>query len=175
MSYDTHMLLRTSLSAAEVSATLVHDSALEDLALIESGRYVTMGGNEVSLEVTPWEEDDRTLIENGFETATVRVMFIPARGQVAGEQFRRMFAAVLRLVPGDACAQDQGGGPLGLLRVNGSVYINPDFIWPEDLFDYGYTPKQLVVGIPSITVEAEAEKGPEGSQQRNYAALGRAP
>ena len=36
MSYDTQMLLRTSLSAAEVSATLVHDPALGDLALIET-------------------------------------------------------------------------------------------------------------------------------------------
>ena len=157
MSYDTHMLFRTQLSATEIRAYLAHDPSLSNLALVDNGERVGMSGDGISLVVRAWEADDRNVIDNGFETATVRIQFIPARGQVGGERYRRLFAAVLRLVPGDACAQDQGGGPLGLLRVNESVYINPDFIWPEDLFNYGYTPKQLVVGIPSSIAEAAAE------------------
>ena len=154
MSYDTHMLLQTPFSPGEVSAALTHDVALADLELIDHGERVGMVGNGISLEVTLWDENSRTLIENGFETATVRVTFSPARGQVGGEPHRRLFAAVLRLVPGDACAQEQGGGPLGLLRLAGIVFVDPDFINPEQLTRYGYAPEQLVVGIPQGLAEA---------------------
>ena len=148
MSYDTHMLLRTRLSAIEIRATLLHDSLLVDLGLQDYRMVDEVGNDNISVIVRPWDEDDRTLIENGFQTATVRVMFVPAKGTPGQEPYRRMFAAVLRLVPGDACAQDQGGGPLGLLRTGDTVYVNPGFIIPRKLIDYGYTPKKLVIGIP---------------------------
>ncbi len=157
MSIDTHMLLRTPFSAAEVRAALVHDPALADLGLEDFEGLNEVGNDGISVVVRLWDEDDRTLIENGFETATVRVKFIPARGEVGGDLYFRTFAAVLRLVPGDACAQEQGGGPLGLLRLDGVVYVDLDWIGPENLTDFGYHPERIVVGIPPQTAEAAAQ------------------
>lgn len=157
MSIDTHMLLRTPLPAAEVRAALVHDPALADLGLEDFEGLNEVGNDGINLVILPWDEDDRTLVENGFETATVRITFIPAKGKAGRDPYRRTFAAVLRLVPGDACAQEQGGGPLGLLRLDGTVYVDPNWLSPENLSRYGYAPERIVVGIPSQTAEAAAE------------------
>ena len=157
MSIDIHMLLRTPLSAAEVRAALVHDPALADLGLVDHGERVGMGSDLVGLDVTSWEEDDHDLIEGGFETATVRVLLFPKRGRAGWDAYHRTFAAILRLVPGDACAQEQGGGPLGLLRLDGVVYVNPNWISPENLARFGYHPERIMVGIPPQTAEAAAQ------------------
>jgi hypothetical protein len=157
MSIDTHILLRSPLSAADVRAALVRDPALADLALVDHGEWVGMGNDRVSLNVDPWDEDDHDLIEGGFETATVTVTLGLARGKAGWDAYHRTFAAVLHLVPGDACAQEQGGGALGLLRLDGVVYVNPNWISPEDLTDFGYHPERIVVGIPSQTAEVAAK------------------
>ena len=57
-------------------------------------------------------------------------------------------------MPGDVCAAQQDSAGPGLLRLGGIVYINPDWIGPEDLTDFGDAPERLVVGIPAGVVEA---------------------
>ena len=79
MSIDTHMQLRTPLSAGEVRAVLLHDPALADLRLVDHGERDGLGSDRVSLVVTPWEEDDHHLIDGGFETGSVTVTLIPGR------------------------------------------------------------------------------------------------
>lgn len=153
MSIDTHMQLRTPLSAAQVRAALVHDPELADLHLMDHGERDSLGSNQVSLVVKPWEEEDRHLIDGGFETATVRVKLIPKRGPTRFEAEHRALAAVLRLVPGDVCAAQQDSAGPDLLRLGGVVYINSDWIGPADLTDFGYVPERLVVGIPPGLVE----------------------
>jgi len=59
------------------------------------------------------------------------------RGAANDDRYYRTFAAVLRL--------------------DGVVYVNPDWIAPEDLTDFGCTPERIVVGIPARTVEAAAQ------------------
>ena len=132
----------------------MHDPALADLGLVDHGERVGIGSDRVGLNVEPWTANDHDLIENGFETATVTITLFPGRGEAGWNAYHRTFAAILRLVPGDACAQEQGGGPLGLLRLGGVVYVNPNWIGPEDLTDFGYQPDRTVVGIPVGTVEA---------------------
>ena len=157
MSIDTHMLLRTPLPAAEIRDALVQDPALADLELADYGERVGTGGKEFGLIVRPWEADDHDLIEDGFETATVRITLMPANTKMGWDAYHRTFAAVLRLVPGDACEQEQGGGPLGLLRLDGVVYVNPNWISPENLARFGYHPERIMVGIPPQTAEAAAQ------------------
>lgn len=154
MSLDTHMLLRTPLSAAQVRDALLHDPALADLGLVDRGDWSGMGNERVSLSVSPWDEDDHDLIEGGFETATVTVTIGLVRGKVGWDAYHRVFAATLRLAPGDACAQEQGGGPLGLLRLDEVVYVDPDWISPENLARSGYHPERIVIGIPAGAAEA---------------------
>ena len=156
MSIDTHMLLRTPLSADEVRTALVKDPLLAESDFADSGILDEVGNSGVSLIIRPWEEDDAALIENGFQTASVRVKFIPAKGEAGWKPYRQAFAGVLRVAPGDACAQQQGGGPLGLLRLDGVVYLNPNWISPDHLTDFGYHPKRIVIGIPPLVAEAVA-------------------
>ena len=159
MSTDTHMLLRTPLSAKEIRTALVKDPALADLGLADEGDWAGMGDERkrISLAIDPWKDNDHDLIENGFETASVTITLSPGWDEAGWDAYHRTFAALLRLTPGDACAQEQGGGPLGLLRQDGTVYVNPDWIGPEDLLDFGYNPERIVVGIPPKKVEAAAQ------------------
>ena len=154
MSIDTHMQLRTPLSVKEVRTALRHDPALADLRLVDHGEQDGLGSNQVSLVVWPWEEDDRHLIDGGFETGSVTITLIPGRGKERWDAFYRALAAVLRRVPGDLCAAQQDSAGPDLLRLGGVAYINADWIGPEDLTDFGYVPERLVVGIPSGLVEA---------------------
>ena len=157
MSIDTHMLLRTPLSAAEIRGMLADDPVLADLNLTDYGDWVGMGNVRLSLKVDPWDEGDHDLVEGGFETATVTITLGPGWGGVGQDAYYRTFAAILRQAPGDACAQEQGGGPLGLLRLGGTVYVNPDWIGPEDLTDFGYHPERVVMGTPAGAGAAAAE------------------
>lgn len=154
MSIDTHMQLRTPFSTEEVRAALLHDPALADLRLVDHGQRDGLGSNQVSLVVKSWEEDDHHLIDSGFETGSVTITLIPGRGKKGWDAFYRARAAVLRRVPGDVCAAQQDSAGPDLLRLGGVVYINPDWIGPEDLTDFGYVPERLVVGIPAGLVEA---------------------
>jgi len=156
MSNDTHMLLRTPLSAAEVRAALVHDPALANLGLVDFPVQGEVGSDWINLIVRPWREDDHDLIEDGFETATVRVKFIPGWGTEGWEAEQRALAAILRLVPGDVCLANQDAAGPNLLRLDGVVYINPDGFRPENLTDFGYVPERLVVGIPAGAAETAA-------------------
>ena len=154
MSIDTHILSRTPLSAAQVRSALVHDLALADLGLVDHGEQVGIGGSRVSLVVRPWEEEDHDLIENGFETATVRVKVIPGRGPTRFESEQRIIAAILRLVLGDVCLAGQDAAGPDLLRLGGVVYVNPEGFRPENLIRFGHHPERIVVGILAETVEA---------------------
>ena len=156
MSIDTHMLLRTPLSAQEVRTALIRDPILAELGFVDVGILDEVGNQGVSLIVRAWDEDDRYLIDNGFETSSLSITFIPANGKAGWEPYRWAFAGVLRVVPGDVCAQEQGGGPLGLLRLDDVVYVNPNWIIPSDLTDYGYHPERIVVGIPPLSAEVVA-------------------
>jgi len=153
MSIDTHMQLRTPLSAAQVRNALVHDPDLADLRLADYGEQGGLVSDQVSLIVKPWEDDDHHLIDSGFETGDVTITLIPKRGPARFEAEHRALAAVLRRVPGDMCAAQQDSAGPDLLRLGGVVYINPDWIGPEDLTDFGYVPERLVVGIPAGLVE----------------------
>lgn len=153
MSIDTHILLRTPVSARQVMDALMADLG-PDLGLERFGDD-ELASDVLSVDVTPWSEDDRDLIEGGFGTATVRVMLSPRTSDAGFDAAFRVLAALLRLVPGDACAQEQGGGPLGLLRLGGTVYVNPGQVRPEDLTGNGYLPERLVVGIsPGLAASA---------------------
>lgn len=153
MSSDTHILLQTSLTASEVKAALLRDPALADLGLKDTGMD-GLTSNQVTLLVKPWKEDDRDLIGNGFAVATVRVKVIPRHGPFRFEAEQRAQAAVLRLVPGDACLANQDAAGPGLLRLGEVVYVDPDWVSPENLTGFGYTPNRIVVGIPALAAEA---------------------
>ena len=153
MSIDTHMLLRTPLSAEEVRATLLCDPELADLELVDLGTG-SVGGKLVTVMVKPWMEDDHDLIENGFETASVRIKLFPRGGSPGWDAFYRVLATILRLVPGDVCLANQDAAGPDLLRLDGVVYVNPDGFRPENLIDFGYRPERIVAGIPAAAVEA---------------------
>ena len=148
MSIDTYVQLRTPLSAEEVRAALLRDPDLADLSLADRGDG-WLGGELTSLVVTPWEENDNFLIDNGFETGSVTVTLIPGRGEAGWNAHSRARAAVLRLVPGDVCAAQQDNNGPGLLRLDRTVYLNPNWIGPENLTAFGYHPERIVVGIPA--------------------------
>ncbi len=121
MSIDTHMLLRTPLSAEQVRAALLHDPALADLGLADLGTG-TVSGKLITMIVKPWQEDDCDLIENGFKTATVRAKLFPRGGTEAGwDALYRAIAAIMRLVPGDVCLASQDSAGPDLLRLGGVV------------------------------------------------------
>ncbi len=100
---------------------------------------------------------DHDLIENGFETAAVRITLGLGRGKAGWDAYHHTLASVLRLMPGDVCAQEQASGSLGLLRLGEVIHVNTDWIGPEDLTDFDYTPERIVVGIPARTAEAAAQ------------------
>ena len=75
-------------------------------------------------------------------------------GEKAPDAEYRVLAAMLRLVPGDMCAELDTGGPLALLRLDDVVYVDPDRIGSESLTDFGYRPERLIVGrIPNCRGE----------------------
>lgn len=48
------------------------------------------------------------------------------------------------------CAELKGGGPLALLRLGGTVYVDPDRITLGNQSRHGHAPERLVVGpVPS--------------------------
>ena len=128
MSIDMHIQLRTSLSAPQVRAALVGDPGLAGLDLVEDPQGMEVAGNAICVIVKPWQEDDHELIDNGFDTATVRCKTIPGRGEAGWDAERRVVAA--------------------LLRLGQVVYVNPYGFTPEHLAEFGYTPPRLVIGIP---------------------------
>lgn len=152
MSIDTHVLLRTPLSAEEVRASLLHDPELIDLKLVDRGTG-SISGELVTVLVEPWTGDDHNLIEDGFEAATVRIKLFPKGGSPGWDASYRVLAAILRLVPGDVCLANQDAAGPDLLRLSGVVHVDPDGFRPENLIDFGYHPERIVVGIPIANVE----------------------
>jgi hypothetical protein len=141
------MQIRTGMTAAEVRMVLARDPGLADLHLADRGTG-WLGGDLVSLVVRLWEDDDRDLIDGGFQSATVMAKIVPKAGHSRFDAERRVIAAILRLIPGDAClASEDNPGPT-LLRVTDVVYLDPDWFLPESLAKFGYLPRQLVTGIP---------------------------
>ena len=157
MSIDTLILLRTSFSPAQIKEVLLHDPTLTNLLLMEYGSQGGLISDLVSVDIRPWEDDDHDLIEDGFETATVAITTIPGRGSAARKAEQCVIAAMMRLVPGDVCLASQDSAGPDLLRLNGVVYINPDGYSREHLSDFGYNPEQIVVGIPTKTIQATAQ------------------
>ena len=149
MSKSTYIQIKTAMTPGEVKSPLEHDPTLAALGLLERPNGWVSGGG-VNVVVDPWnadpdpDEDDRHTISGGFETADLMV------GVIYGdyEARCRVIAALLRLVPGDVCLASYVAPGPELLRLRGTVYIDPDGYRPENLTDYGYTPDQLVVGIP---------------------------
>lgn len=152
MSIDTHILLETPLSAEGVRAALLHAPELADLGLVDLGTG-SVGGKPVTALVGPWTEDDRDLIENGFETATVRIKLFPRGGSPGWDAFYRVLAAILRQVPGDVCLANQDAAGPDLLRLGEVLYVDPDGFRPENLTDFGYHPERIVAGIPTVNVQ----------------------
>ena len=135
------------MTDAEVRTALVRDPGLADLHLVDRGTG-WIGSNLVSLVVRPWEDDDRDLIDGGFQSATVTAKIVPKPGPARLDAERRVTAAILRLVPGDAClASEDSAGPT-LLRLADAVYVDPDWFRPEDMAEFGGPPRRLVTGIP---------------------------
>lgn len=151
MSVDTYLLARTPLSAEEVKAALARAPELADLGLADYGREDGLGGDRVTLVARPWDpSDEDALLEHGFGDPTVSMTLIPGHGREGYAATDRVLASLLRLVPGDVCAELEGGGPLALLRLGGTVYVDPDRITPGNLSRYGYAPERLVIGpVPS--------------------------
>lgn len=158
MSKETYIQFRTITTPEEVKAALVRDPALADLGLIERSNG-WIGGGGVNVIVDPWnadpdpEEDDRHTISGGFEMADLLV------GVIFGdyEARCRVIAALLRLVPGDVCLADYDSAGPNVLRLDGTVYVNPRGYRPENLTDFGYAPERMVIGIPAQAAEAAAE------------------
>ncbi len=149
MSVDTYILARTPLSPEEIRRRLLHDPALADLGLKETGARDGVTCMAATLMIRPWDaQDENAALEAGFDTASVSMTLIRGWETGAADAERRVFAAMLRLVPGDLCAELEGGGPLALLRVDDLLYLDPAKIAPESLSESGYAPIQLLLGIP---------------------------
>lgn len=151
MSIDTYVQLRTPMTAEEVRTALVHHPELADLGLVDLGEEDSLISHPVSVVITPWEEDDRLLIDDGFETGSVQVTTIPRSGAAGDAAYRaeeRIIAALLRLMLGDVRLADQNNAGPDLLRLGGTVYVDPDGFRPESLAENGYMPGRLVIGIP---------------------------
>ena len=142
MSLDTHLFLDASVSPTAFAAQLAAEHGLRP-----DGAW--LGGDLVSLIVRPWTEDDRDLIEGGFETASIYVKFVPRTSTAGFAASDRLLAAILCSVPGDAYMRRQDGESAGLVRRNGVVFLDPDQLSPEGLTQNGYTPERLVVGVPA--------------------------
>lgn len=154
MSVDTYLLARTPLTAEEIKARLTADPELADLGLRDTEKRDGLASRAVTLRVRSWDPlDEDALLEHGFGDPTVSMTLIRGWGKQAEDAEYRVLAATLRLVTGDVCAELDTGGPLALLRLDGVVYVDPDRIGPENLTDFGYVPKRLIVGpVPSQTV-----------------------
>lgn len=151
MSIDTYLLLRTPLSAEEIKGRLLRDPELADLGLEETEERNGIAAMPVTLTVRPWDPSyEDFLLEHGFGDPTVFMTLMRGWGEKAADAEYRVLAAVLRLVPGDVCAESEGGGPLMLLRLDDTVYVDPDRLLPENLTDFGYAPERMVIGpVPS--------------------------
>ena len=55
------------------------------------------------------------------------------------------------------CLADEDSAGPNMLRLGGTVYVNPHGCRPDNLTDFGYAPERLVVGIPARAAEAAAE------------------
>ena len=148
MSIDTHILLRTSLSAEEVKIILLYDPELADLDLVDHREWNSISSDQVTLVVKPWDAEFGDVIEGGFNPATVRIKVIPGRGPNRFATEQRAIAAVLRLIPGDVCLANQDSAGPDLLRLGDVVYVDPDGFRPENLTNFGYVPDRIVIGIP---------------------------
>lgn len=142
MSLDTHLFLDTSVSPTAFAAQLVAEHGLRP-------NGVWLGGDLVSLVVRPWTEDDRDLVEEDFETASIYVKFVPRTSTAGFAASDRLLAAILYSVPGDAYVRRQDSERAGLVRRNGVVYLDPDQLSLEGLTQNGYIPERLIVGVPA--------------------------
>ena len=147
MSVDTYILSRTSLSAEQIIARLIGDAELADLALRKTEARDGVTSTSVTLKIRPWDSfDEDALLEHGFDDPTISMTLIRGWGEKAPDAEYRVLAAMLRLVPGDMCAELDTGGSLALLRLDDVVYVDPDRIGAESLTDFGYRPERLIVG-----------------------------
>ncbi len=166
MSIDTYLLARTPLSAEEIKVRLMADPELANLGLRETGKGDGVASQAVTLRVRPWHSlNEDALLEYGFGDPTVSMALIRGWGEQAADAEYRVLAAVLRLVPGDVCAELDTGGPLALLRLGGVVYVDPDRIGPENLTDFGYIPERLIVGPVPSQVAAVAARPAEAAAE----------
>lgn len=142
MSLDTHLFLDTLVPPTAFAAQLVAEHGLRPDG-------VWLGGDLVSLIVRPWTEDDRDLIGEDFETASIYVKFVPRTSTAGFAASDHLLAAILYSVSGDAYMRRQDSERAGLVRRDGVVYLDPDQLSLESLTQNGYIPKCLVVGVPA--------------------------
>ena len=160
MSYNTHLQLKTPVTPRDIRTALVQDKTLADLGLVDRGEEDGLFSHSVGLFVLPWDDEDRHMITGGFQTGSATVTIIPrsgTAGDVAYKAQDRVVASLLRLVPGDVCLAGEGSAAPGLLRLGGTIYVNPDGFRPESLATNGYAPERVVVGIPTQAAGAAAE------------------
>lgn len=145
------------MTPAQVRTALVRDPGLADLHLADRGTG-WIGGDLLSIVVKLWNDDDHNLIDGGFETATVGAKVVPSGGPERFEAEHRVYAAILRSIPGDVClASEDSAGPT-LLRLGDVVYVDPDGFRPEDVTGFGYVPGRLVTGIPPGLAAARTQQ-----------------